>query len=235
MRKFGTEDQRYFENRRQFAEKYHDVRLWFVADNWPLFAGRVNIGRFLAIYDLVKKVSDLPGHFCELGCWNGTNLVYLAKIIAILRPHGCTEVIGFDSFRGLGNFDGEKDPSGHENRIYSYRGNVELLQDVLRLYGLEESVQIVEGNILETLPAFLQNRKDIRFAFVYLDADLYAPTRAAVELLYPRLLKGGIMVCDEYNTEDWPGETRAIHEVLGEDVQVLSVPFARQPTAYIIK
>ena len=234
MRKFHAEDQRYFENRDHLAGRYHDARLWFIVDNWPLFAGIVNIGRFLAIYDLVKKVIDLPGHFCELGCWNGANLVYLAKIVSILKPQSHTKVIGFDWFQGLRTFDREKDITsrGVEGK---YKGNVELLEDVIRLYNLNEFVQLVEGDVEETIPAFLQMRKDLRFSFIYLDLDLYSPTKVGIELLYPRLLKGGIMVFDEYNVEDWPGETSAVHDVLGNDVQIHGVPFTRQPTAYIIK
>ena len=234
MRKFSIEDQTYFKNREWFASRYEDAKLWFVADNWPLFAGLVNIARFLAIYDLVRKVIDLPGHFCELGCWNGTNLVYLAKIVSILKPQSYTESIGFYSFKGLKTFDTEKDAParGAEDK---YKGNVELLEDVLLLYDLHEFVRLVKGNIEETLPSFLQERKDIRFSFVYMDADLYPPTKVGIELLYPRLLRGGIMVFDQFNIEDWPGETSAVHDVLGSAVPIHGVPFTRQPTAYIIK
>lgn len=234
MKEHTREDEIYFKNRDGFAEKYADAPWWFIADNWPLFAGLINISRFLAIYELVKKVVNLPGHFCELGCWNGTNLVYLAKLVTILRPNTYSEVIGFDSFRGLRNFDGEKDASG-AGVDGTYKGDIKLLEDVLRLYNLDETVQIIKGDIEETLPLFLHERRDIRFAFVYLDADLYGPTKVGVELLYPRLLKGGIMVIDEYNVEQWPGETSAIHDALGPDVEIHSVPFTRQPTAYIVK
>ncbi len=232
--KFKSEDQAYFDQRNRFAEKYNEAPFWFIADNWPLFSGVGNISRALAIYELVKKAVDLPGHFCELGCWNGSNLVYLAKLISILRPKGNVEVFGFDSFQGLQSFDSQKDlsPAGGEG---SYQGNPELLEDVLRLYQLQEWVQLVKGRMEDTLPRFLEERKDVRFSFIYLDADLYSPTKVGIELLYPRLLKGGVMVFDQYNIPSWAGETAALHEVLGEDVPIHGVPFTRQPTAYIIK
>ncbi len=233
MDKFETDDRLYFEHRARFAEKYRAADFWFIADNWPLFSGRANIARCLAVYDLVKRVIDLPGHFCELGCWNGANLVYIAKIVSMLRPLGRTEVVGFDSFEGLTGSTPGKD-ARRARTVGAYKGSVELLEDVLSLYQLTEWVHLVKGNIEETLPRFLEERKEIRFAFVYLDADLYAPTKTAIEQLYPRLLKGGVMVFDEYNVE-WPGETSAVHEVLGDDVRLQSVPYTRQPTAYLIK
>lgn len=232
--RFEREDKIYFENRSQFANKYHDVALWHVADNWPLFAGIVNIGRFLAIYDLVKKVIHLPGHFCELGCWNGANLVYLAKIVNLLSPHSQTELFGFDSFEGLKTFDTKQDIANEESEG-AYRGNVDLLEDVLSLYNLDEFVRLIKGDIHHTLSSFLNKRKGARFSFVYMDVDLYSPTKVGIELLYPRLLKGGIMVFDEYNVKQWPGETSAVHDVLGNNIELHRVPFTRQPTAYLIK
>ncbi len=234
MAKFETEDRAYFEYRAQFAEKYRHADFWFIADNWPLFAGRVNLARCLAVYDLISRVIDLPGHFCELGCWNGANLVYIAKIVGMLRPLGQGEVFGFDSFEGLTAFAPDKDPVESRRGRGAYKGDPVLLEDVLALYRLQDWVHLVKGRIEETLPRFLEERKDIRFAFLYLDMDLYAPTKAAIDLLYPRLLKGGIMVFDEYNA-DWPGETLAVHEALGDDVQLHRVPYTRQPTAYLIK
>ncbi len=234
MKKFSIEDQNYFDKRDAFAKKYDDASFWFIADNWPLLSGSVNIARFLAIYDLVKKVIDLPGHFCDLGCWNGTSLTYIAKILDIFRNRNHAEVIGFDSFQGLQTFDENKDEN---NQIHkgTYHGDLQLLEDVIELHGLTNKIQLVKGNIEETLPMFLEERTDIRFSFVYLDVDLYSPAKLGIELLYPKLLKGGIMVFDEYNTMHWPGETSAVHDVLGQDVHVRSVPFTRQPTGYIIK
>lgn len=235
MKKFRSGDEEYRQKRKQFATNYGYDGLWFIADQWPMFAGVVNISRFLAIYELVKKVIHLPGHFCELGCWHGSNLVYLAKLITILKPQSYTEVFGFDSFEGLKTFEKKIDPQETEIIAGSYKGNQDLLEAIIRLYNIEETVTLIKGNILDTLAAFLETRKDIRFSFVYMDVDLYPPTKVGIELLYPRLLNGGIMAFDQYNLEAWPGETRAVHEVLGEDVQILSVPFARQPTAYIVK
>lgn len=232
-KKFSAEDLQYFQKRNEFASEHVEIPLWFSVDNWPLLAGIVNISRSLAIYELVKKVIHLPGHFCELGCYNGTNLVYLAKLLRIFRPQSCAEVIGFDSFEGLQVFSDEKDPSPVTRGTYV--GNVLLLEDVLQLYDLRDCVELVKGDIEKTLPAFLEERKDIRFSFIYLDVDLYSPTKVGLELLYPRLIKGGVIVLDEYNMAAWPGETSAVHDVLGQDVVMQSVPFTRRPTAYIIK
>ena len=232
--KFQSIDRAYFARRNRFAQKYDDAAWWFIADNWPLFAGRANLARFLAIYELAKQAAQRPGHFCELGCWHGTNLVFLAKILQILKPDSHTELIGFDSFQGLRQFH-ERDGQLRHRPHGKYQGNHRLLKDVLRLHHLEREVQVVKGPIERTLPRWLTQRRDIRFAFVYVDVDLYEPTKLGIEWLYPRLLKGGVMVFDQYNMPQWPGETSAVHEMLGADVQLLQVPGTRQPIAYLVK
>lgn len=231
--KFDTVDKTYFADRKSFAKDYSDADFWFIADNWPLLAGEVNIARFLAIYELAKKVVHLPGHFAEFGCWNGTNLLFMAKVLSILRPRELNKIFGFDSFEGLTTFDDAKDTDRKTQG--KYKGNLQLLQDALKLHGFQDSVQLIKGNIDETVPAFVQEKKDLRFSLIYVDVDLYSPTKTILQYLYPKLLSGGIMVFDEYNTEAWSGETSAVHDVLGDDVVIQKVPFTRQPTAYITK
>jgi O-methyltransferase len=51
--------------------------------------------------------------------------------------------------------------------------------------------------------------KDIRFAFVNMDADLHNPTKAGLEFFYPRLSPGGIILIHDYNA-DWPELMNAV-------------------------
>jgi hypothetical protein len=50
---------------------------------------------------------------------------------------------------------------------------------------------------------------------LFLDCDLYAPTKSAIENFVPRLPKGGIIVFDELNHSLWPGETLALLDTVG--------------------
>ena len=44
------------------------------------------IGNKLWTYDLLKKTVGIPGDIFEFGCWKGTNLMFLAKVISLLEP-----------------------------------------------------------------------------------------------------------------------------------------------------
>jgi hypothetical protein len=61
---------------------------------------------------------------------------------------------------------------------------------------------------------------------LYLDVDLYEPTRAALAAFVPRMPKGAIVVFDELNAETFPGETMAADEILGlRKVRIERFPF----------
>jgi hypothetical protein len=47
------------------------------------------------------------------------------------------------------------------------------------------------------IPETLAPVKDRHFAFAHVDVDLYESTKASFSFFYPRIVKGGIMVCDD--------------------------------------
>lgn len=233
MTKFKNEDNEYFEKRKLFADKYGVKDFWHIADNWQLYSGHVNIGRTLAIYELLKQTIDLPGNIIELGVWNGANLMFMAKVIRLLKPNSLIELYGFDSFEGLQKFQ-EKDSSA-ANFCDKYKGNEEILKEIIALYKFDDFVHLIKGDIEITLPEFLEKRHELMFSFIYFDTDLYNSTKKGIDLLLDRLLKGGIMVFDEYNVKEWPGETLAVKEAIGDKYRLQTINFARQPTAYFVK
>jgi len=49
---------------------------------------------------------------------------------------------------------------------------------------------------------------------LYLDFDLYEPTKTALDVFLPRMPKGAVVAFDELDNPIWPGETRAALEVM---------------------
>jgi hypothetical protein len=47
------------------------------------------------------------------------------------------------------------------------------------------------------------------------DMDVYKPTKDVLQKIIPRLTKGSLLVFDELNCQQFPGETSAVQEVLG--------------------
>ena len=56
-----------------------------------------------------------------------------------------------------------------------------------------------------------------KIALLRLDGDFYDSTRVCLENLYPRVVKNGLVVIDDYG--DWQGCQRAVDEFLAADGQ----------------
>ena len=66
---------------------------------------------------------------------------------------------------------------------------------------------------------------------LYLDVDLYEPTKKLIEVLAPRIPRGGIIAFDEINTRFHPGETIAADETFGiPNLRIKRFPFGTSIT-----
>ena len=236
-KKFTIEDKAYKDKRRQISEKYGKRELWSVIDHWPLYCGIANLGQYLAMHTIFCSVMNVPGHIAEFGSWRGASLMFWAKLLRIYDPH-CNKMIHcFDSFEGLVRFDKQ---DGDAAALYDgqYKGSLEELQDMIVLYTMEDDVVIHKGFVEDTLAPTLQQNQELSFSFVYCDVDLYEPTKVILELMHPRLSKGGVLVLDEWNYENFPGETIAVREFLdtyGHLYEQEHVKNSRQPSLVLRK
>ena len=81
---------------------------------------------------------------------------------------------------------------------------------VLKKLGLYKNVELIEGDIIETVPEYLSNNPQGKLSLLNIDVDLYEPTRSCLEGLFPRLVRGGIVILDDYGV--FPGANKAIDD-----------------------
>ena len=74
-------------------------------------------------------------------------------------------------------------------------------EEVKKLLKSYKFVKIYKGWI----PEKFKEIKNKKISFLHLDVDLYEPTLSSLKFFYPRLKKGGIIVCDDYNISAFPG------------------------------
>jgi hypothetical protein len=74
---------------------------------------------------------------------------------------------------------------------------------------------LIKGDAKETIPHFLKQNPHLVVSLLYLDFDLYDPTRVAIEHFVPRMPKGAVIAFDELDNPIWPGETQALLDTLG--------------------
>lgn len=192
--------------------------------NFPVFSWRQQIRNFVEKYELYKLIKNVSGSIVECGIADGFGLMSYAHFCSIFEGfHHTRKVIGFDTFEGFTDMSQQDKTSkavhmrkgGLKHDSYSILQTAIKLYDQNRTLGHLEKVRLVKGDISKTLPIFLKENPYLVIALLYLDIDLYQPTKDAIHLLIDRIPKGGIVCFDEINHQDYPGETIAVMEELG--------------------
>lgn len=194
--------------------------------NFPRFVPMADLGRFLARATIFERIQRVHGSVVECGVHLGGGLMTWTKLSAILEPlNHVRKVVGFDSFTGFTSIDA-KDVSYALDNPHMLPGGLaagvkkELERDILafdavRPLGHISKTTLVEGDACYTIPQFLVDNPHFVCALLYLDFDVYQPTRVALESFLPRMPKGSVIVFDELNNEQWPGETQAVLDTVG--------------------
>lgn len=235
--KFATVDERYLRERKQLANDVQFSSVFEIADHFGLYSGTQTIGRVLAIYEAFKQTIDIPGDIFEFGCWKGSNLLFMAKLLSLFQPNSIKQVYGFDSFEGLQTFAPEDGDTDSEFRD-RYRGDREILEKFIRLHEMESWVHLVVGDALETIDQFEQQNRHSMISIAYIDFDLYEPCKRALEFSDQRLSVGGLIILDEALTDTWKGEGQALREFLKSRPGHYSMQgntISRQPTVILKK
>src|SRR3989344_7285486 len=196
-----------------------------IAEDFPLYAPRQDLSRFLVRHELFKKVLSLRGSIVEGGVFRGAGLMSWAQLSAIYEPVNYQrQIIGFDTFAGFPRVK-PADIAGRVKNPLAKRGGLAAdsyreLEEVIKLYDKNRAlshmpkVKLVKGDFMKTGRAYIKENPHLIISLLYLDFDIYEPTREALKLFLPRLSKGGIIAFDEVNNPDWPGETKALLESL---------------------
>ncbi len=204
-------------------EKYsYDYDLKLV--NFEKYVPRQAISRFMAKYELFKMIKNTKGSIVECGVHFGGGLMGWAKLSAIMEPYATKrKIIGFDTFEGFPNLTSEDLESVPHSNLETgkfkshdaiYEELLECIQDYdnSRYLNNISKVELVKGDATITIPKYVQDNKHLIISLLYLDFDLYQPTKVALENFVERMPKGSIIAFDEVNNEAWKGETIAALE-----------------------
>lgn len=190
--------------------------------NFPKYVRRQDLKRFLVRYELFKQALQVKGSIIECGVHQGFGVMTWAHLSAMLEPENLTRrIIGFDTFEGFPSLD-ERDMGSDELRVGDLAANSEeelgdliAVHDQNRFLGHLEKVRLVKGDAVVTMPAYLEAHPETVVSLLFLDFDLYAPTKVAIETFLPRMPKGAIIAFDELDNPRWPGETQAVIDTVG--------------------
>jgi O-methyltransferase len=155
----------------------------------------------------------VPGSIAELGVYKGDFARLLNELFADRKLYL------FDTFEG---FD-PKDIEAEKQRGFPEANREEFAdtsaEAVLEKMPYKDQVIVRKG-------FFPQTAEDLEdtFAFVSLDADLYAPTLAGLQCFLPRLSAGGVVLLHDYNNPRFPGVSQAVADYESTNGRLLLTP-----------
>lgn len=179
-----------------------------------------------AFIQAIKHVESaaVPGAIVECGVWKGGNLVIaglMRKQLGFQR-----EIWGYDTFAGMTEpTDNDVKPGFSVDAKAKFKAlntgavtdwcfvPIEDVETAYRGTVGDLDVKLIMGRVEDTL-VDPQNLPE-QISILRLDTDFYESTKLELEILYPRLQSGGVMIIDDYGV--WAGSRKAVDEYFGDD------------------
>ncbi len=187
---------KYFKILNGFKKKFSNK---FVIQNSGAFFGDKSFYKLLVCFELLKKIKKTKGDIIEFGVWNGNNLLSIKKIVDFFKLK--KKIYGYDHFNGMPS-------SSKDYRRNNFAGDIKLVKYFINFFKLK-NIFLIKDDIKNL------NRHKHKFkklSLVYIDCDLYETTKNILNILSPKIQKGGLIVFDEGNKGNNSGETKALKE-----------------------
>jgi hypothetical protein len=157
----------------------------------------------------------------ECGVWRGGSM--MAAALTLLRLGTTRRLWLYDTFAGMTT-------PGPDDKDFQGRSAADLMAatepETSRIWGKStladvqaaladtgypaEQLELVVGPVESTIPSRIPDR----IAVLRLDTDWYASTYHELVHLWPRLVRGGILIVDDYG--DWQGAKKAVDQYFAE-------------------
>lgn len=161
--------------------------------------------RKFTLLSIARSLRGLPGDSAECGVFAGGSSYLMCNALDG-RP-GAEHHL-FDSFEGLSTPEEVDRPQEAGARGWAVGDLAVAEERAAANLARFDFVRFHRGWI----PDRFEDVADRVFCLVHVDVDLYQPTRDSLEFFYPRLVEGGMIVCDDYGFTTCPGATRACDE-----------------------
>jgi hypothetical protein len=191
--------------------------IWDHENAFYWFSHPTRLNKLLAHYELYKSIVALPGDVFELGVYKAVSLIRLATFRNLLENDFSRKVVGFDAFGKFPTANLTLNVDFEFIEDFEKKGGDGLSRDeVAQVFAKKgfQNIDLNAGNVFDTLPKYLEQHPATRIAYLHLDMDVKEPTTYALDLLYDRVVPGGLIVFDDYNAV--AGETDAVDEFLSK-------------------
>jgi len=196
------------------------------------------LAKFIAHYEVMKMVQNIPGSIVECGVFKGTSLVRFAAIRNLIGNDFSAKIIGFDIFSDeFPNTKFKEDQQQRDHWLNTAGGSsigVSQLQEIFNHHGVK-NFQLIAGDICDTVPIYAKNNPGMKISLLNIDCDFVEPTFCVLDHFYDRVLEGGIILLDNYSGEgtsgiSYHGDTKGIDEYFKDkNIKIQRFPWAARP------
>lgn len=214
--------------------------IWDIYNSFLLGPDIERLRKLLARCELFRMTLDVPGDIVECGVFKGTGLMLWLKLREIYCSGSNKKVIGFDLFSDIHEvLSNPQDLQAMEGLIQEANFQTTPMGDIQahlqKAQLAPNACELVAGDIRKTAADYVSTRPGFRISLLHLDLDLEGGTLAALEAFWPRVVRGGLVIFDEYGVQRW-SESQAVDSFFADkSVKLKAVPWSRTPTAYMVK
>jgi len=187
-----------------------------LSNNISKFTGTMAIPIWTLI-NAIKYVSEkkIEGDFVEAGVWKGGNIIIYNELRKKYKLSN--EIFAYDTFEGM------PQPSKYDMNWKNVLGFTrykmkdgdwckcsleDVKKNILSISKSLNGIKFIKGLVENTL--LIEDNLPKKISILRLDTDFYESTKVELEILYPRLVNGGILIIDDYGA--WKGCRKAVDD-----------------------
>ncbi len=221
-------------NLKYSIKKKTNKEVWEAENIFYLKSDFSRISKFIYHYEIYKKIIELPGHVLEFGVFKGASFSKFLSFRKILENESSRKIIGFDDF-GKFTSKGKKDDKLFAKKFIEEVGfgiSKDELEEIF-INNKHSNFDLIEGDVVKTLPSFLKKNKHVKISLLHLDLDIFRPTLFVLEKLFDKVVRGGIILLDDY--AEISGATEAVDKFLkNKNYKIEKLQYYKRPS-FIIK
>lgn len=220
-------------NLRNNKSLYPDIKeqeFWDIYDSCTPYT-MTSIDRMYSLYKAVEYIlsNNIKGAFVECGVWRGGSMMLIARMLSNRKIFN-RELYLYDTFQGMAapaeidkSFKGEaateiwKQTSiGKEASDWCLADINDVKNNMALTNYPEKNIFYIQGKVEDTIT---DKSPHIEIALLRLDTDWYESTKHELNYLFPRLIKNGVLIIDDYG--HWEGCRKAVDEYFYKNNSIL--------------
>jgi O-methyltransferase len=165
----------------------------------------VRLVQFMNLMDIANAAP--AGDYLEIGVHRGESARVMYTLMDKTR-----ELFLLDTYEGFVAQDLEAEKQVVPGHTWTVGNFLDTSPEFVARYVGDGTPPANVHTVKGWFPESFKGLEDRSWRFIHLDMDLYEPTRAGLEILWPRVVPGGVMVFHDYENLSFPGVKKAVDD-----------------------